>query len=393
MDVHVVVKGDTLWKIARQYGIPFEELKRVNAHLANPDYIVPGMKIFLPAQKAGQKPPVNEPAKKPGHTNPPQHKAPAQPPQHKVPTPPQHKMPTPAPPQHKAPTPAPPQHKAPKPTPPQHKAPMPAPKPQPMPRPPAPIPVPPKEEHVKPRPPAEPQVPPVKPETHRPPVAQPQPQPQPIPMPMPMPVPQIIQPIFTIPCNWMPIYDADCLPMPHHHHMWPQQMPQAQAPAPLPMPMPRPELNQEPMMPFRPSLPVQEEAEEMPIHPGMGHGAPPQYPYTQGWELAESTSHRGFEHDHMDFEDMVHCPPEHGYIPQMVAPAFQGPFGMAPHSHFDCGCQQPMMMPMHNYCPPIPCFPMFHGGGHVMPFHATPMHMAPMHMQPFPSDFQNDCGC
>ena len=46
---------DTLWKIARQYGIPFEELKRVNAHLANPDYIVPGMKIFLPTKKHIQK--------------------------------------------------------------------------------------------------------------------------------------------------------------------------------------------------------------------------------------------------------------------------------------------------------------------------------------------------
>lgn len=49
MEIHIVVKGDTLWKIARQYGVPFEELKRINAHLANPDYIVPGMKIFLPA--------------------------------------------------------------------------------------------------------------------------------------------------------------------------------------------------------------------------------------------------------------------------------------------------------------------------------------------------------
>ena len=55
MEVHIVVKGDTLWKIARQYGIPFEELKRVNAHLANPDYIVPGMKIFLPNKSTGWK--------------------------------------------------------------------------------------------------------------------------------------------------------------------------------------------------------------------------------------------------------------------------------------------------------------------------------------------------
>lgn len=48
MRTHIVQKGDTLWKIAKQYGIGFEELKRLNAHLANPDYIVPGMEIILP---------------------------------------------------------------------------------------------------------------------------------------------------------------------------------------------------------------------------------------------------------------------------------------------------------------------------------------------------------
>ncbi|WP_042475078.1 LysM peptidoglycan-binding domain-containing protein [Bacillus ndiopicus] len=48
MRVHIVQKGDTLWKIAKQYSIGFEELKRLNAHLANPDYIVPGMEIYLP---------------------------------------------------------------------------------------------------------------------------------------------------------------------------------------------------------------------------------------------------------------------------------------------------------------------------------------------------------
>ena len=48
MRVHIVQKGDTLWKIAKQYAVGFEELKRLNAHLANPDYIVPGMEIYLP---------------------------------------------------------------------------------------------------------------------------------------------------------------------------------------------------------------------------------------------------------------------------------------------------------------------------------------------------------
>ncbi|CAM5217720.1 Spore coat assembly protein SafA OS=Ureibacillus acetophenoni OX=614649 GN=SAMN05877842_102332 PE=4 SV=1 [Ureibacillus acetophenoni] len=48
MRTHVVQKGDTLWKIAKQYGISFDELKRLNGHLANPDYVVPGMEIILP---------------------------------------------------------------------------------------------------------------------------------------------------------------------------------------------------------------------------------------------------------------------------------------------------------------------------------------------------------
>lgn len=46
--IHIVQKGDTLWKIAKEYGISFEDLKRLNVHLANPDYIVPGMEIILP---------------------------------------------------------------------------------------------------------------------------------------------------------------------------------------------------------------------------------------------------------------------------------------------------------------------------------------------------------
>lgn len=48
MQIHIVKKGDTLWKISRSYGVSFEELKKLNAHLANPEYIVPGMKIFIP---------------------------------------------------------------------------------------------------------------------------------------------------------------------------------------------------------------------------------------------------------------------------------------------------------------------------------------------------------
>lgn len=55
MRIHIVQKGDTLWKIAKEYGISFEDLKRLNVHLANPDYIVPGMEIILPEKKYTRK--------------------------------------------------------------------------------------------------------------------------------------------------------------------------------------------------------------------------------------------------------------------------------------------------------------------------------------------------
>lgn len=46
--IHIVQKGDTLWKIAKKYGVNFEELKQMNAQLSNPDMIMPGMKIKVP---------------------------------------------------------------------------------------------------------------------------------------------------------------------------------------------------------------------------------------------------------------------------------------------------------------------------------------------------------
>lgn len=48
MQTHTVQKGDTLWKIAKMYGVDFEELKAANPQLANPDLIMPGMKIIIP---------------------------------------------------------------------------------------------------------------------------------------------------------------------------------------------------------------------------------------------------------------------------------------------------------------------------------------------------------
>jgi len=46
--IHIVQKGDTLWKIAKKYGVNFEELKTLNSQLSNTEMIMPGMKIKVP---------------------------------------------------------------------------------------------------------------------------------------------------------------------------------------------------------------------------------------------------------------------------------------------------------------------------------------------------------
>lgn len=51
MKIHIVKKGDTLWKIAEMYDVDFEELKQMNGHLSHPDMIMPGMKIRVPVHK------------------------------------------------------------------------------------------------------------------------------------------------------------------------------------------------------------------------------------------------------------------------------------------------------------------------------------------------------
>ena len=53
MKIHIVQKGDTLWKLAKKYGVQFEELKKLNSQLSNPDMIMPGMKIKVPSAATG----------------------------------------------------------------------------------------------------------------------------------------------------------------------------------------------------------------------------------------------------------------------------------------------------------------------------------------------------
>lgn len=344
MDVHIVVKGDTLWKIARQYGIPFEDLKRVNAHLANPDYIVPGMKIFLPKKKAEHMPSGKGKEKMPEKVKPSQ--APQQ--SHEMPSKPKEPIPLP-----KEKT----EFQMPKPP----SVPM-----QPVPS--APVQKPP----AAMTPPAEQPAPPV------PPVA---PMPLPVPVP-PMQMPQFFQPCMPVPCGWMPIYDADCAPMPFPSFV--QQMPAPAMPQQVmpsrEMPMPPAKLGVKP-----PAIDMTEEVEEFeesPIYPGRGPGASPPYPIS-GWELTESPMM-----PEESPELMVHCPPEQGYVPQMVSPQFQNPYGMMqPQQPFAFGhpCQ-----PMHHCgcgCPPHGFF----GAGpnemqphYMMPMQAGPMQMQPSQMYPMP---------
>ncbi|ASN05113.1 SafA/ExsA family spore coat assembly protein [Virgibacillus necropolis] len=49
MKIHIVKKGDTLWEIANQYDVDFEQLKELNTQLSSPDMIMPGMKIKVPS--------------------------------------------------------------------------------------------------------------------------------------------------------------------------------------------------------------------------------------------------------------------------------------------------------------------------------------------------------
>ena len=56
MKIHIVQKGDTLWKLAKKYGVKFDELKKLNSQLSNPDMIMPGMKIKIPGMGSGKAP-------------------------------------------------------------------------------------------------------------------------------------------------------------------------------------------------------------------------------------------------------------------------------------------------------------------------------------------------
>lgn len=49
---HYVVSGDSMWKIARSYGVSLEELIKANPHIKNPDLIYPGDKLYIPGSNS-----------------------------------------------------------------------------------------------------------------------------------------------------------------------------------------------------------------------------------------------------------------------------------------------------------------------------------------------------
>jgi len=47
-DVYIVVKGDTLWGIAKRYGVTLAALIRANPQIRNPNLIHPGDEVNIP---------------------------------------------------------------------------------------------------------------------------------------------------------------------------------------------------------------------------------------------------------------------------------------------------------------------------------------------------------
>ena len=64
--IHIVQKGDTLWKLAKKYGVSFDELKKINSQLSNPDLLMPGMKIKIPGSAGTMKKEAVQPIIKTG---------------------------------------------------------------------------------------------------------------------------------------------------------------------------------------------------------------------------------------------------------------------------------------------------------------------------------------
>lgn len=343
VDVHIVQKGDTLWKISRQYGISFEELKRVNAHLANPDYIVPGMKIFLP-ETTHRKGEVQKKSTAPSHVK--QEKqveqvkkveqAPV-----KKPAAPVEELRVP-----KEPIPIPVAPKPPKVTTRPVEEAKPAPPKATKPK----VEQPKAETKPKPKKPVE--TAPTTPRAQTPP---PMPAPAP-PMPQMAPMQPFPFTVIGIPCGWLPIYDADCFPHVHPHQMQPMPMPQPTMPPPMTqLPVRESSHFKRHHQPVRPSISDEYEKMESPMKKKEKIPAPSQPRIDPA----------------LEFPTLAEPEP----MPEPVAPTYEMPMQYAPEpmpfpdwqfgqqggypahpSPCGCGQHEPMPMPMpmpvqhHHFC-------------------------------------------
>ena len=50
-DIHVVQKGESLWKISQFYGVDFQELLDMNFQFENPDLIHPNDEVGIPNER------------------------------------------------------------------------------------------------------------------------------------------------------------------------------------------------------------------------------------------------------------------------------------------------------------------------------------------------------
>lgn len=358
VEVHIVQKGDTLWKISRQHGISFEDLKRVNAHLATPDYIVPGMKIFLPDKKQGAGV-VKQPTPHSKQPHPEKvEKVIKVEKKEELPVKPKEEVKVPVEP---IPIPLP---SVPKPSP---KPSKPVEKPKPS------KPVEPKEERAElPKPPERP-IP--QPEVQHP----------------PQMIPMQPYPIYGIPCGWFPIYDADCYPhvypgqmrpmsalppgqFPEHHHKpsliqpcnpatrpFEEEpvVPKQERPKPLPI---SPKL-QEPTLPIPPKVP-DIEAPMIPLTPPKKAPVQPVIPPT--YERPMPPSQPSIPQEHLPY-DYPNTYPTHGgqyppyggqqFYPMPMPMPMPPQQSMPSHPHPFCNTcnqaipQHPMFYPMPNYWP------------------------------------------
>ncbi|WP_339063953.1 SafA/ExsA family spore coat assembly protein [Tepidibacillus marianensis] len=69
MKIHIVQKGDTLWKIAQKYNVDLQTLIEANPQIKNPDRIDIGMKIIIPIGGTPMEPKYPKEMPKPLYNN------------------------------------------------------------------------------------------------------------------------------------------------------------------------------------------------------------------------------------------------------------------------------------------------------------------------------------